>query len=182
MFPCRYLLSELWFYDQPADSLTWSAHVFMPVEELDDILPVVFVSPPVRDGGPQLWMSGCGLGVVGQNDLVTRRPQTPQAQVWFLLRMKKIHEGSASSFFPPAGGDRSPSGDTASSRTTSSSSKRRLRGTGRLFPQNDCRPGSPPPSGESPASWPQTPEFPVQEEQLSWKTEETWSEVFKEWK
>lgn len=66
--------------------LTWTPQFFVPVQVIDHPLCCVLVGPPVRDGGPQVPMSRCSLGVVGQDDLVTRRPETPQGQDWFLWR------------------------------------------------------------------------------------------------
>lgn len=54
--------------------------IFLTVQVTDDFLCCALVGPQVRDVRPQLLMSYCSLAVIGQNDLVTRYPQTPQGE------------------------------------------------------------------------------------------------------
>ncbi|MEQ2164983.1 hypothetical protein GOODEAATRI_012328 [Goodea atripinnis] len=61
------------------DKLTWTSQLFVPVQVIDHFLCCFFIRPPVWDGGPQVWMSCHKLGVIGENDLVTGCPETPQA-------------------------------------------------------------------------------------------------------
>lgn len=71
---------------QSCDGVTWTSLIFVPLQVADDSLGCVTIGPPIRDGRPQLWMPGYELGLIGQDDLVTGLPQTPQAQIRFLWR------------------------------------------------------------------------------------------------
>lgn len=65
---------------------TWSSRLFSAVHVADHFISCALVGPPIWDFRPELLISCCLRGLVGQNELVARGPEMSQCQVGLLQR------------------------------------------------------------------------------------------------